>query len=322
MSRSAAALIAFLALAATATGAAARDTTATVVHRGQPVKLGTTSLPVTSIAVCSAVIRYADGAVQQVGGKHAYRGRVSWIVRIPNNAMLGLAHWTIHCGVVWQRNGTWRVAKPVTPPPAVPSVIVTNNGFSQRPDKFGTGSKVSYGLFLKNLSSKQDAQNVYLLVNFVAADGELLGSASQTVPLITAGQTYAYGAEMTLRTQSAVAKLEVTIKVPTGEPAVAQPLPHFANVRVIPDPHDPGWVSEVDGEIVNDTSTQTLTNAKLSIVLVDGSGNIVGGGNTTVISPLPSGSRMVFLAQQGFTSVPTQKAVTPVISVLPTYQTS
>jgi hypothetical protein len=248
---------------------------------------------------------------------------VAWTLRIPSNAAVGLAHWSVRCGPTWHREGTWRVVAASTRPatPALPVVQVTGSGFSQRPDKFGTGSKVSFGLFLKNTSAARDAENIYVLVNFVDAGGQLLGTMSKQLQLVAAGQTFGYGDEMSLRTQTLVSKLEVTIRVGDGAPAVPHPLPHYANVRIIPDSHDPNWVSEIDGEVANDTSKTTMTSAQLSLVVLDASGAIVGGGTSNVSSALPSGSREVFLATRGFSSIPTGKAASVDISALPQYQT-
>jgi hypothetical protein len=305
------------AAATTATAATSRTSVLPgVVHRGQAVKISVATL---TKAACLAQVRYADGAVQESGIKHAIARRVTWTIRIPNNAMLGAAHWTVRCGVNFSRSGNWRVAAAVSTVDTTPHVLIDKEGFTQRPDKAGTGSSVSYGMLLKNTSVKQDAQNVYLLVNFVSASGELIGTSATTVKLIAAGETYAYGNLMRMRTQTSVAKLEVTIRVTAHAPTQSRVLPHFVNVAVMPSTTDPGWVSEVDGEIVNDTSTQTLTSAKLSIVLLNASGAVVGGGTGFSFSPLPSGSRMVFLASNGFTAIPIDQGVTPVISVDPTY---
>ena len=57
---------------------------------------------------------------------------------------------------------------------SAPKVLIDKQGYTQRPDQYGTGSSVSYGLLLKNTSTTQDAKNVYLLVNFVAANGQLI----------------------------------------------------------------------------------------------------------------------------------------------------
>jgi hypothetical protein len=308
------------ALAATATSATASARSAAVplvVHRGQAVKV---SVRTPSKAYCLAEAQYADASRQESGLKRAHNGVVSWTLRVPNTAPLGHADWTVRCGVSWERTGRW-VVKPVTSqrPAAAPHVMVDRQGFSQRSDRYGTGSSVSYGLLLKNTSQTQDATNVYLLINFATASGELIGTVTKTLEMIPAGGTIALGDAMQMRTQAAVTNLEVTIKVNTHEPAKPRILPHFVNVAILPNQNDAGWVSEVDGEIVNDTSPQTLASAKLSIVLLDATGKIVGGGAAMTFSPLPSGSRMVFLAQSGFSAVPISTAVTAMISVVPTY---
>jgi hypothetical protein len=315
------ALTAVLAAVGATTTAASSASTAspTVVHRGQAVRI---AVRTPSHSVCLAEVRYFDGALQESGIKSPHDGAVSWTMRVPTNATLGAARWNVRCGVVWHRSGAWRVAAAkASGATATPHVLIDKEGFSQRHDRFGTGSSVSYGFMLKDTSAHEDAENVYLLINFVSATGELLGTVTKSVALISAGQTYAFGDSMKLRTQVPVTKLEVTIKVQAHEPTKARAYPHFVNVRILPATADPGWVSEVDGEVVNDTSPQTLTRAKLSIVLLDASGQIVGGGTGITFSPLPSGSRMVFIASSGFSGVPLAEAVVPVISVEPTYQT-
>jgi len=313
------ALIAAALAALSASGAAARPqaTGPVVVHRGQPVKV---SVRTPSLAACLAEARYADGSRQSSGIKHARDGLVTWMVRVPNNAALGKARWSVRCGVTWQRTGTW-VVKPAvaTKVDSTPHLLVEKQGFSQRNDKLGTGSTVSYGLLLKNTSGTQDATETYLLINFATAGGELIGTVTKKVELVAANGSYAFGDSLHLRTQAPVSNLEVTIKVLSHEPGKPHILPHFVNVRILPSQTDSGWIGEVDGEIVNDTSPQTLAVAKLSIVLLDATGRILGGGTTTTFSPLPSGSRMVFLARSGFSAVPASNATSFIISVDPTY---
>jgi hypothetical protein len=288
-----------------------------VVHPGQAVQL---TVARSGSASCLASVRYSDGAGQDSGAKHPSRGKVTWTIRVPNTAALGVAHWTVHCGATWSRSGTWRVVARPSAAPTVPTILIVKNGFSQRNDDSGGGSRVSFGIVLKNQSGTRDAQNVYLLINFVDASGRLLGSMNDTIPQIAAGQSYGYGNEMILRTSVAVTKLEVTVRPQAGVPATQHPLPHFANVQIFPDPDHPEWMGEVDGEIVNDTSQRTMDAAKLSIVVYDGVGNVVGGGNMTAGGKLPSGSRMVFIAQSGFKDIPMQNAVSVVITVEPAYE--
>jgi hypothetical protein len=312
--------LAAVATTATASAMPVQASAPLVVHRGQAVKV-TITTKASFKGVCVAAALYADGSRQDSGIKRPSGGRVTWTIRIPNTVPFGRATWTVRCGVTFQRSGSWLV-KPVsgTQPDTTPHVIVDKQGFTQRPDKYGTGSSVSYGLLLKNTSMTQDATNVYLLINFATAGGQLIGTVTKSLALIPAGGTIAMGDAMQMRTQAAVTNLEVTIRVVAHEPAKPRILPHFVNVAILQSPSDTGYVGEVDGEIVNDTSPQTLTMAKLSIVLLDANGRIVGGGTGMSFSPLPTGSRMVFLAQTGFTAVPISQAVTYVISVEPTYQ--
>src|SRR5437764_3576672 len=134
----------------------------------------------------------------------------------------------------------------------------------------------------------------------VAGDGGLVGTVAHTVALSSAGQTFAYGDSLGLRTEVQVAKLEVTIRIGSHQLKESHTMPEFANVRIVPSQTDPGWVGEVDGEVLNTAQALTLRNTRLSIVLLDANGNPLGGGSGTTYSPLPSGSRMVFLATSGF----------------------
>ena len=143
-----------------------------IVHRGQPVKV---SVRTPSLAACLAEARYSDGSRQSSGIKHAHDGLVTWMVRVPYNAALGEARWSVRCSVTWRRTGTWLV-KPATATKvdSTPHLLVDKQGFSQRNDKLGTGSTVSYGLLLKNTSTTQDATETYLLINFATASGNVV----------------------------------------------------------------------------------------------------------------------------------------------------
>ncbi|HZT91945.1 MAG TPA: hypothetical protein VFA05_07900 [Gaiellaceae bacterium] len=309
--------------AATAHAAPTSATAAPTVHRGQAA---TISVATRSHAVCAASVQYADGVGQDTGVKRPRGGRVAWVVRIPTNAALGVAHWRVVCGGAFRRSGTWVVTvvgsgggRNGLP---LPRVVVDRYGFSERPSQVGSGANVSYGLFLRNTSQNEDALNVYVLINFVTASGALNATVTKNVDLVQANSVWALGDSIGLRANVPIVKLEITVKVGSAQKAQSYALPHFANVSILPESYDPGYVGEVDGEIVNDSSPQTLDSANLSVVLLDASGNIVGGGTAMIFSPLPSGSRMVFLAQQGFNSVPLEKAASAVISVAPKYANS
>lgn len=304
-----------------ATASAATDAGAGIspglVHRGQQTTISVPTGQTTSL--CTSILRYKDGNVQQAAVKRPRNHRVSFTLRVPLTAAIGPGHWTVVCGSFITQGSFVIVAAKSTAGTELPRVVVDRQGFTQRPDKAGPGSLLSYGVVLKNTSDTKDARNVYVIVNMVAASGNLIGSKSKTVQLVPAGGTFALGDYMNLRTQVMATHLEITIRVGGNEPKSVHTMPDFANVQIFPSQYDPGWVSEVDGEIVNDTSPLTLSTANLSIVVLDASGTPVGGGTGFSAAAIPSGSRFVFLAQIGFTSIPLDRAVSVLVSVEPTY---
>jgi hypothetical protein len=317
------AFLAALAAAVLATAAAAAPRPAAsispgLIHRGQSA---TITVHTTGTAPCTALLDYARTGSQVTAAKRPRNGRASFVIRIPLSAGLGPGHWRVSCGLR-AFSGTFVVVDAVsTPAVQAPRVVVKSNGFRQRNDKTGLGSLLSYGLLLQNTSPKEDAEQVYVIVNMVAADGSLIGSKAQTVAVVPAGATEPLGDSLELRTQVPATHLEITVRVGAHEPAQPRTVPDLANVRVLPSPYDPGFVGEVDGEVVNDTSPKTLGSAQLSIVLLDASGQPIGGGTGLVFSPVPSGSRFVFTAQNGFKAVPIDQAASAVIGVVPRYQT-
>lgn len=80
-----------------------------VAHRGGIARI---VIHPPQLAACAAEIHYADGSLQQTGiASAAHGGRILWLVRVPQDAALGIAHWTARCGISWQRTGTWRITK-------------------------------------------------------------------------------------------------------------------------------------------------------------------------------------------------------------------
>ena len=313
------ALLAVLALAASAAAAPGSHTASPgLVHRGQPTAI-TFRAPQLA-RTCSAQLRYAGGSAQNLAARKVRNHMISFRFQIPAAAPIGNGTWRVTCNKVTVRKGTFIVVDAAsTLGEDAPRVVVDKSGYSQRPDKTGPGSQLSFGLVLRNTSDTQDAENVYVIVNMVAGDGQLVGSKSQTIKLVPAGGTYDLGDHMALRTQVGVAKLELTVRVGAHEPKQAHLMPDFANVRILPNLYDPGWVGEVDGEIVNNVPDNTLQSATLSVIVFDAAGNSLGGGTAFAFASVPSGSRFVFLAQQGFSAIPLDKAVSTAISPNPTW---
>lgn len=310
-----AALATTAATAHAAVGAAA-GVSPGLVHRGQ--KLTISFAAPARAKSCYVVVTFSNGGQQKTEAQRPRNGRVAWIRVVASTAPLGQSQYVGYCDKHVVTGGTFViVAAKSASGDTTPRVVVDKQGFSQRNQAYGTGSDLSYGLVLHNLSTTEDAESVYVIVNMVAANGVLVGSKSTTINLVPAGGTYAYGDSMGLRTQVPVASLELTVRVAKHEPKKVHPMPDLANVRIIPGTD--GFVSEVDGELVNDTTPQTLGMTNISVVFLDANGVPCGGGTGMNGASIPYGSRFVFNANMGMTSIPLDRAVSVVISLDPTY---
>ena len=308
-------LVAPLILAAGLAGASP-----TVVHRGQLVRIAVN--PTTSNG-CLAHVQYADATGVDLPIKYPEGGHVSWSFRVPARAPLGVAYWSVRCSVLYETSGSWLIVPAgVTVGPKTPRLVVSKEGFSQRDDAFGTGSTASYGLLIRNPSLKKDARAVAVTISFVSGSGDMIGRKTVTVTRIGAGETFALGGSAELSSQLAAKKLTATMRVGSYAKATARARPRVANAKVVGSDADPGWVGEVDGEIVNDSSQQTLARAAISVVVLDASGRIVGGGTGVATTPLLSGARGPFTAKLGFAAIALGDAARPVVSVVPTYRSS
>ena len=268
-------------------------------------------------AQCSLAVTYANGAKQYgLGSVATAIGRAQWSWSLPLTAPVGPAVASVSCG------GSARISRrfTVVGGTVLPSKLrVVAQGFSQRPDAFGGGSTVSYGVQLRDPSSTKDAQRVTVLVNFLDDSGTVLQTATSTISQIGASSTFNLGGSGHLPVQTAVARLEIVAQTDSWA-AHTFHQPAFENVHIVPSSFELAWVGSVDGDLINDHPISTLTSAQLSVVVFDSAGHVVGGGIGYVSSALPPGTRSFFSAAQGLSAVPVTQASTAAISIEPTYQ--
>ena len=293
-------------------------TTPQVVHRGEPARI---TLKPTTINNCLAHVQFADDSGVNLPIKYPDgSGRVSWTYRVPEKAPLGLAHWSVRCGVLYETGGAWLIVPAgVTVGPRPPRPVVSKQGFSVRPDEFGTGNTASYGLLIRN-PARKDAHRVSVTVSFISAAGSVTGRKTTMLARIGAGETFALGGSTELSSQGGVSRLVASIRVGSYTAPANELRPRVVTAKIVASDADPGWVGEVDGEIVNDASRMTLSRATIFVVLLDANARIVGGGTGASSSALASGGRGPFAARLGFSAVSTAQASRPVISVVPTYR--
>lgn len=241
--------------------------------QGKLVKIAVAAKPAASTR-CTLAVTYQDGAVEQLGRIYARLGLASWDWRVPEVAQPGRARLTASCA------GAGTVTRLVTVVGTLipPKIVVADQGFSIRAKT--TGSDASFGLMLRNSSPNADALSVYVLVNFAMADGQAIGTKTETIDAIPAGTTYAYGGSLRFPGAAPVARLEVVVKVGGRQRrTIYQPL--VQSIGIVPGRRDATWVGEVNGEIANDHPSLNVSRTKLSTVVFDTGGSIVGGAPGT-----------------------------------------
>jgi hypothetical protein len=278
--------------------------------QGKLVKISIATKPATS-ARCTLVIRYQDGAVERMQ-TFARKGVASWDWRLPEVAQPGRASLVASCAGAGSATRLVTVVGTLIPP----KIIVVDQGFSVRAKV--TGSEVSYGLMLKNTSPNADALEVYVLVNMLMADGQAIGTKTETVDAIPAGTTYAYGDSLRFPAGAPVQRLEIVVKIGGRQRRLIHE-PLVQSIGIAPGLRDATWVGEVNGEIVNDHPSFNVSRAKLSTVVFDSTGAIVGGGSGSASALLPPGTRQVFKITSGVDAIPSAKAARAVVSMFATY---
>lgn len=264
---------------------------------------------------CSLSIKYADGRRAALGTRVATRGKARWTWTVPNSVEAGAARVTVSCSRVGSRSRTIVIVGAQEVPTRL---FVTRQGLTQRPDASGGGSFVSFGLVLANHNAAHDIVDVGVLVNFLNAESRVLASKTLRVAGVAAGSEFYVGDSMQMLSQVPVTRLEVVVTSAKAQPR-ALVFPALAAVAIEPSRWDKGWVGAVAGELINDHASKTLRSARLSIVVVDAEGGILGGGTAFAFSPLPPGSRILFKSSFGFKSIPIERAATLLISVEPSW---
>ena len=105
---------------------------------------------------------------------------------------------------------------------------------------------------------------------------------------------YALGGDLNFPGVPPVSRLEIVAQI--GESGRAQQRSRApANVRVLPDRFEADSVGSVEGEIQNDSAAKTMERAPSSTtVVLDASGNVLGGQAGSASASLPPGSRQFF----------------------------
>jgi hypothetical protein len=191
--------------------------------------------------------------------------------------------------------------------------VIEQSGFAQRHNEFSPGSEVDYGIVLRNVSRDEAALNVTVVVNFVDAANRILKTETNYVEAIPADSVFYYGFPGYLSDSATVSKLETRVQIGQSDRRSFS-IPTVSNVRISADPY---LGTRVAGEFSN-PSTRTLSGlARISAVIFDQTGRVVGGGRTYPDAPLPPGARAGF--EIWASATPPGAAARAAISVEPEY---
>jgi hypothetical protein len=265
---------------------------------------------------CTLSVRYQNGAYQTgINPLIALGGHASWTWNVPTTVQAGPAKATVRCARAGSRSRSLVIVGRLVEP----KITVTKQGYSIRPNPYGSGNRLSYGLILHNAAPQRDAMAVTIQVNFVMADDHLLGTDTQHLDGIAAGSDYAFGNAVGFPGAAPIVRLEIVIQVGNYAKASIH-YPTLANMHIVPQLSDLNWVGTIEGELQNTDPAMTLRSASLSVVVFDAAGNILGGGNGYAFQPLPPGAREFLQLSSGFDAIPVAKAATTMISIMPSWQ--
>ena len=281
------------------------------VFQGQPAAVSVVVRP-TGVR-CAAVVRYANGSTQGLARVVARAGKASWKWTVPAAARPGSATIAVTCGTAGKATRAFSVVRP----PSTPALaVVQKNGFSQRV-RLSTRT-VSYGIELANPSPENDALDVTVLVNFIDATGRVVDSDTSRVDAIGAASVFYLGGYTSIPDASPVSKIEIVTRLGGQSPKRKLGPPH-TDVLVQPLKSDPAWVGAVTGAVENDYAGMFLARTKVSAVIYDAGGNVIGGSQGSAEGGLLPGVRAYFQAASGANSIPFERAAAASVSTLGSY---
>lgn len=279
--------------------------------RGTPASVTVIVRPLR--ARCTAAVLYADGVRQGFKSVAAQNGRATWKWVVPADAKLGAATVTVACAGAGRASRTISV---VGPPQEPARVDIAKQGFSQRV-RYGR-REVSYGIVLANPSKDKDALDVSVLVNFLDATNTVLRTETTRVAGVGAKSDYYLGGSVSIQEGIPVSALEIVTRLGGQElRSIRQPL--VSDLRLLPD-FDPGYLGSALFQVLNDHPTMLFSASKITMVVFDASGAVLGGGTGYSVTQLMPGVRAQYDVRQGLSPIPIDRAASAMISVPGKYQ--
>jgi len=169
------------------------------------------------------------------------------------------------------------VTRRITQPAAV-TVAVEQAGFAVG------GTQLGYGVVLRDTSSTRDAVGVTVTVNVVDAANRVLRTDTSRISGIPAGETYYFGGDVFLDAGAAPASLQVTARAESDQ-AKRLAAPPVSGLTAVA---DAAGRTHLRGALTNPSTKPMSSLTRISGVVFDAAGNVIGGGVTFPFAPVQS----------------------------------
>src|SRR4051812_15520208 len=224
---------------------------------------------------CAGILRHGKASTATVAPVVRLRATFAW--RLPPTAAPG--RWTIavRCGSAGSASGSFAVTRRITQPAAV-TVAVEQSGFAVGATELG------YGVVLRDTSPSRDAVGVTVTVNVVDAANRVLRTDTSRISGIPAGATYYFGGDVSLDAGAAPANLQVTARAESDQAKrlAAPPVNGLTAVA------DATGRTHLRGALTNPSTKPLSSLTRISGVVLDAAGNVIGGGVTFPFAPVQS----------------------------------
>ena len=149
---------------------------------------------------------------------------------------------------------------------------------------------MSYGIVLRNSTPGQDAIGVTVTVNVVDASNAVLKTDVSRITGIPASGTYYFGGVVPLDPSAAApANIAVSVQVESGRPTRLR-VPPVSGLTAV----DSSGETHVQGQVSNPYTKPMSSLTRITSVVFDAGGNVIGGGVTFPAAPILPADRVKF----------------------------
>lgn len=226
----------------------------------------------TAVPRCTGTLRHGKTSSSKVAAVVRLRATFSW--RLPVTAPPGAWTVAVQCGSAGSAVSTLRVTRPTAPPAA--AIAVDKAGFSV------AGTELGYGVVLRDTSPTRDVLGVTVTVNVVDAANHVLRTDTSVISGIAAGSTYYFGGDVFLDAGAVPASLQVTARAAGDQARRLDPPPVLGLTAAA----DAAGKTHVHGTLTNPSAKPMSSLARISGVVFDAAGNVIGGGVTFPGAPV------------------------------------